>query len=110
RVPLPPPPRVYLLQRPAPSPLVRAIPLPSVAFHRPWVPGRHEDRRVRLLDRLGHGPHALEMIVRTLPIKDFFGPAFLDDLHRFRAAAQVAPLVPAQARTDRRGDCAPPRP
>src|SRR5262249_31200589 len=56
RVPLPPPPRVYLLQRPAPSPLVRAIPLPSVAFHRPWVPGRHEDRRGRAAGAAASGP------------------------------------------------------
>src|SRR2546427_9395339 len=64
------------------------IPLPGVAFHSPWVPGRHEDRWVRLLYRLGHGPHALEMIVLALPVKYLCCPAFLDDLHRFSAPAQ----------------------
>src|SRR5437016_3501214 len=100
-VPLPPPTRVRLLQGPAPRPLVRAIPLPDVAFHSPWVPGRHEDRRVRLLYRLGHGSHTLEMIVLALPVKYLCCPTFLDDLHRFSAPAQVAPLVPAQASADR---------
>src|SRR5215831_3333974 len=74
-MPLPPPTRVRLLQCPATSPLVRAIPLPGVAFHSPWISGRHEDRRVWLLYWLGHGPHALEMIVLALPVKYLCCPA-----------------------------------
>ena len=53
-----------------------------------------------LLHGLRHGPHVLEAIVCAVPVKDLFGPAFLDDVQRFRTVAQLPPGVPAQARTD----------